>query len=738
MAYDQTEQQSHQQQRHAQELSRKRSRPPTDVPGYEPERFLGAGAYGEVWLAVDQNTGRHVAIKFYLHRGGLDWALLSREVEKLVFLSADRYIVQLLDVGWDADPPYYVMEYIENGSLDDLLRERATLPIDRAVELFREVAVGLVHAHGKGVLHCDLKPANVLLDQDHKPRLADFGQSRLSDEQTPALGTLYYMAPEQADLQAVPDACWDVYALGALLYCMLTGEPPHRSEETTTKIDSTTDLADRLACYREAIRSAPPLSAHRRVRGIDRALVEIVDRCLAPEARFRFANVQGVLDALGARDRHRARRPLVVLGFVGPALLLAVMILFGWRGYREAVHKTEADMQMLSFQSNGWAATSVAATVANEIDRYYRAVQDVADDPEFQRLVQATLEHEKLAGMIERLDREQADNELRETFEGHAARLELQRYLVGLMNDLEQPKTASWFVCNAAGTQLAAVFDAPSAATIGHNYAWRSYFHGRFDDLPRNERPPPGEHIGETHLSAAFESTATRAWKVAVSTPIEKDGDFLGIVALAMELGHIVRKHKFEGIQQQFAVLVDGRQGRHRGVILQHPLFDRLLDKNNVLPSELSHSKYYVSLNGHPSGDTEQVHTYHDPLGDAPGGEAYRRKWIAAEAPVLLDQSRRGEDGQPMTEDSGLIVLVQQDNAAVTQPVRQMGQKLVREGVMALLVVVVVVMALWSFVVRVLGGSTRLVKSAPGNRSTSTSGQGVTTLPLPPASQHRL
>ena len=100
--------------------------------------------------------------------------------------------------------------------------------------------------------------------------------------------------------------------------------------------------------------------------------------------------------------------------------------------------------------------------------------------------------------------------------------------------------------------------------------------------------------------------------------------------------------------------------------------------------------------------------------------------------------SRRGEDGQPMTEDSGLIVLVQQDNAAVTQPVRQMGQKLVREGVMALLVVVVVVMALWSFVVRVLGGSTRLVKSAPGNRSTSTSGQGVTTLPLPPASQHRL
>ena len=98
------------------------------------------------------------------------------------------------------------------------------------------MAIGLVHAHGKGVLHCDLKPANILLDQDGKPRLADFGQSRLSTEQAPALGTMFYMAPEQADLEAVPDARWDVYALGALLYCMLTGGPPHRTGKTVDAI----------------------------------------------------------------------------------------------------------------------------------------------------------------------------------------------------------------------------------------------------------------------------------------------------------------------------------------------------------------------------------------------------------------------------------------------------------------------------------------------------------------------
>ena len=64
---------------------------------------------------MERNTGRRVAIKFYAHRGGLDWSLLSREVEKLAFLFADRYVVQLIGVGWDAEPPYYVMEYLERG-----------------------------------------------------------------------------------------------------------------------------------------------------------------------------------------------------------------------------------------------------------------------------------------------------------------------------------------------------------------------------------------------------------------------------------------------------------------------------------------------------------------------------------------------------------------------------------------------------------------------------------------------
>ena len=121
-------------------MSLEPTRPPIEIPGYEPQRFLGAGAYGEVWVAINRNTGRQVAIKFYAHRGGLDWSLLSREVEKLVLLSADRYVVQLLDVGWDADPPYYVMEYLEQGSLDDLLQQRNGEPFDELDPSLEEVA----------------------------------------------------------------------------------------------------------------------------------------------------------------------------------------------------------------------------------------------------------------------------------------------------------------------------------------------------------------------------------------------------------------------------------------------------------------------------------------------------------------------------------------------------------------------------------------------------------------------
>src|SRR6516225_10411897 len=203
-------------------LSQPRLVPPAEVPGFQVERCLGNGAYGSVWLASERNTGKRVAIKFYSHRRGIDWSLLNREVEKLAVLYTSRDVIGLMQVGWDSDPPYYVMEYLRNGSLSRLL-EQGPLPVNDAVRIAAAVTNALVHAHRHGILHCDVKPANVLLDGEFSPRLADFGQARLSQEQSPALGTLFYIAPEQADLAAIADLRWDVYALGAMLYHMLCG-----------------------------------------------------------------------------------------------------------------------------------------------------------------------------------------------------------------------------------------------------------------------------------------------------------------------------------------------------------------------------------------------------------------------------------------------------------------------------------------------------------------------------------
>ena len=202
------------------------SRP--EVPGYEVETLLGAGSYGEVWLALQKNTGRKVAIKFFSRFKGLDWPLLQREVGKLVEVLSERRVVHLLQVGWDADPPYYVMEYLAGGSLADKIAERP-LPAKDAVRVFRDVAEALVYLHGKAILHCDLKPANVLLDDRNQIRLADFGQARLSSEEGPAIGTLFYMAPEQTETGRDPtSARTSIRSVLSSIRCSLGSLPTQR------------------------------------------------------------------------------------------------------------------------------------------------------------------------------------------------------------------------------------------------------------------------------------------------------------------------------------------------------------------------------------------------------------------------------------------------------------------------------------------------------------------------------
>ncbi len=722
MAEDATVPQSRTEQRQAQQMSLRRVRPPVEVPGYEPERLLGVGAYGEVWVAVERNTGRRVAIKFYAHRSGLDWALLSREVEKLAFLFADRYVVQLIGVGWDASPPYYIMEYLEQGSLADRL-EKGPLPVEEAVGLFHEVAVGLLHAHGKGVLHCDLKPANILLDQDGRPRLADFGQSRLSHEQAPALGTLFYMAPEQADLQAAPDVRWDVYALGALLYCMLTGSPPYRTPEILRQLEQAPNLVERLAVYRRWIRHSPRPTAHRQTPGVDRDLADIIDRCLAVDPQKRFPNVQAVLDALQARQLRRQRRPMLVVGAAGPVLLLLVVGFFAWQGATAALQRSEEALIQRALESNKFAAQYAARTTAAEVDRRYRAVERLLQSEQFLTVFQETIQHPELAPILRRLanpDLPEAElQQLAAKLRHHPQRRNLQQVFeqaippdMGLGSQVN-----SWFLNDPLGNQIARVPEEAEVVTIGRNYSWRSYFHGGPMDMPdRRWRPPADQHIQKTQMSAAYQSEATGRWNVAVSTPIRQKpgGQFLGVVGLTVGVGALV---ELSPKPNQFAVLLEEPTAQHPGRILEHPLFQSRDPAQPKIPQEFS--QIVMRPEDLPTSWQRRC-WYEDPLGKLPGGEYYRRRWLAEMEPVKLAD-------QP----TGWLLIVQESyETAIGQALRELRQQLVGYALAAAAGVILVVGGLWSLALRMFR------ESAPatvwlGGRMASGSEIGATPTPSP-------
>jgi eukaryotic-like serine/threonine-protein kinase len=730
----QTQQQGDEAWHRAQEASLRLRKAPTEVPGYDVEKCLGEGAFGEVWLATDRNNpGRKVAIKFYTRRSG-DWALLAREVEKLNYLATDRYVVQLIDVGWNADPPYYVMEYMESGSLADRL-QRGPLPPKVALEMFHDLATGVVNAHNRGVLHCDLKPANVLLGLDGKPRLADFGQSRLSHEQAPALGTLFYMAPEQADLKAVPDTRWDVYALGAVLYCMLTGAPPYRNSSGAAELEQPGSLEDRLARYRKLLQQASGSRQFRRIPGVDRALSDIISSCLAVNPTKRYANVQAVLSALEARALRRARRPLLILGAVGPILLLLLLALVIRSELRMAVTKATKALIDETKDGNSFAAQAVAAKVGVKIERRWKALELEAGHPKFKALVKAA--HGQAMGS--------------------PAQSALQTKLMQIQEaHRKDAKASSWSVYDADGTLLA---HSPEDRQIDKKYVgmqkfWhKSYFNGLGYDLdPQKDKQVPPLNLSYC-LSPCFVGHLTEKRMVTFSVPIwenkptSKDEPRLGVLGMTVDVGdfaEVLREGNHSGKEDFLAVLVD-----QSGAILEHPGF-AFLREHKVPQKDWN---FYVPDLAilQNSWDAD----YQDPL--AAKDPAYEGRWLVTSYPVTIDFSTDADDGpnsSDLVEKTGWVVFIQERYSNVIGPVTDLESEMIQRGWWALGIALTLVTGLWAFVILVLndGGRSRLLgflrrqaglktdtmvaslKASPGTRPSDfqPTNPGVPTVTAPP------
>ena len=729
MTTDHTQHQSDDARKKARSLSIAPTRPPANVPGYSLENFLGQGAYGEVWSATDQKTGKKVAVKFYTQQTSDDVQMLAQEVEKLIALSTDRYVVQLLDVGWSSTPPYYVMDYLEHGSLEDRLQRERRLPPDEAIDMFEELALGLMHLHGKGILHCDLKPANVLLDQDSKPRVADFGQSRLSTEDTGALGTLYYMAPEQADLDAVPDARWDVYGLGAMLYCMLTGSPPFRDHKLTQQIESSEKIGQRLAAYRAALSSAPTPKAHRGLAGVDRDLADIVDRCIAVDPAKRFHSIQSVIQALRNRETRLAKRPLMLLGILGPLLLLGVMSLFGGWAFQQATSETTKAVIAKANESNLFKARLAARSAAERVEEYFRVAEQLSHEKDFLTAFSEFVENEELKPLREkisdpamntaykdgqRIEINDEAGEAREKLMAAPLRKAMEPFLQKRLDnfDREFPKASSWFVNDRWGNQIVSIFDDDNITQL-NNYGYRTYFTGLDDDL-RDEKGRPSINKTQSerqitdvsHLSATFLSQANNKWKVAFSAPIIIKNEVVGIVAVTVILGDFI---DFDNDPNQYVMMVDGRTGKHTGSILEHPLLDQLENETGVIPKAFSQKR--ISLE--QALETTSGLDFVDPMGDEPEGSRYKRKTIAAAAGVKLRRkpvtTQEETVMQPIEGDEGLFsivtglqVLAVEDYASVINPVDLLSQRLLSLLAIALLSLLALTIAMWWLVTRTL------------------------------------
>jgi hypothetical protein len=207
----------------------------TKIGRYEVRSELGRGGMATVYLAFDPRFNREVAIKVLPRDMMHDPQFrvrFEREIKMVAGLEHSA-ITPVYDVGEEDDQPYFVMRYMTGGSLSDWITKRK-FSLQETALIIEKVAQGLAYAHKKGVIHRDLKPDNVLFDNNNDPFISDFGVAKLSESAgslsgNRAIGTPAYMSPEQAQGETL-DGRSDVYSLGVIVYQMLSGQQPYRAD----------------------------------------------------------------------------------------------------------------------------------------------------------------------------------------------------------------------------------------------------------------------------------------------------------------------------------------------------------------------------------------------------------------------------------------------------------------------------------------------------------------------------
>ncbi len=476
------------------------------VPGYDVQGVLGRGGMGIVYRAWHRRLNRAVALKMLLAGAYAEPAereRFLREAEAVAALGHPN-IVQVHDAGDVDGRPYFTMELVEGGNLARQI-QGVPQPARQAAELVATLAEAIHAAHQSGIVHRDLKPGNILLTRDGTPKVADFGLARrlegdggLTLSGVP-LGTPNYMAPEQArgDSRALGPAT-DVYALGAILYELLTGRPPFNANSGAATL--------------QQVLTDEPVSPARLNPQVPRDLTTICLKCLSKAPPGRYASAAALAEDLrrflrgepiAARPagpperlaRWARRRPAAAALLVG-ALLVAATVLGGagwligqWILIARAVEADlrEADrLQQQSAFSEAGAALERARSRLGDGGPFwlYPVVEAARRDHQFLVRLEAIrmnrftlVEGQQGHGALLRFNRARADRDYAEAFRDHglgepandpervAARVRASKWAAHLVAALDD-----WAVCAADPTRQDWVL---GVARRADSNAWR-------------------------------------------------------------------------------------------------------------------------------------------------------------------------------------------------------------------------------------------------------------------------
>jgi serine/threonine-protein kinase len=261
---------------------------------------IGTGATSRVARGDDPMIGRVVAIKLFPAKmaEGEARELFLREA-RVVGQISHPYIIALHDMGIEetTSTPYLVMEFVEGVPLDRQL-EKGSIPFPRACAWAGDVATALAVAHRKGVIHGDVKPANILVTEEGRVKLTDFGMARLAShngKDTPLLGTPAYWCPEQI-IGKAQDARSDIFSLGVVLYEMVTGQRPFDA-------DSLQGICGRVL-------SSTPMPPSHFNGSLPQALNDVILRCLAKDPVARYASGDALASDLYPLARRKPMAPV--------------------------------------------------------------------------------------------------------------------------------------------------------------------------------------------------------------------------------------------------------------------------------------------------------------------------------------------------------------------------------------------------------------------------------------------